>query len=694
MRSKFHLVILALLVFVLAACGTNTAAVEVPEAPEPVAIDDVETETISGPFSIRVRIPDVSEDAEIGTEGLDELVVENILPNYPEVFFVGVDSDAGALIFSFDGQFSPAMCNELFQSFGAVPDCAGPLSIAGEIDGAGITDSDNEVEIRDGAETASFDPEKMAVSVDAALESVVFIRTDYAGATGFFFSEDGYILTNRHVVVGQDSFVVTLFDGLTVPAVLIGHVTEDTAVLGDLAILKIEGDGYPTLEFADSDRLVIGEPLVAIGHPAEYGYWLATSGVYQGSSGINIITTIPGSEGASGAPMLNQDGQVVGLLWGGTTFSSEERPIPTPYDVNVVIWTYDEFQSLVKHETWGVAANESFLLAKAIIAAGANVPAHTATLTSDFSVNEFDLTIESPGIIGPEIIDFLNEYYLADVPGVEVVGISNAAASVIFTFNQVPAQDAIDGVLAMMSEADSGQGANINVNNPEAIYQDFSNHPDGEMALAAAEISLAGVVSIDTDSGSGTGSFITEDGYILTNAHVVDNLLPGGFLQVTLYDGSSYPAILVGYDEDQLPDVGVLKIDITGAPLLPIVDPASLSVGQSVFQIGHPGGYGYWLITGGEVLRIDSNAGEFDNSGASASGNSGGPVINLNGEVVGLLYGRAGGGFTFDYSRQTTEIIDNWSDFWALREQYTSSVDIHVALDVANQIISVNGNVE
>ncbi len=137
----------------------------------------------------------------------------------------------------------------------------------------------------------------------------------------------------------------------------------------------------------------------------------------------------------------------------------------------------------------------------------------------------------------------------------------------------------------------------------------------------------------------GSGFFISESGYLLTNYHVIE----GGknLAVVLLSDMSSHDAALVGYDEEL--DLAVLKAE--GGPFTPaeIGDSDALRVGDSVYAIGNPMGYLYGTMTDGIVSAVTDRVSELDYPGrlilTSAplnSGNSGGPLVDAAGRVVGI----------------------------------------------------------
>lgn len=137
--------------------------------------------------------------------------------------------------------------------------------------------------------------------------------------SGFIVSEDGYIITNEHVISGATRVEVVLSDGITeYQAVIVGKDSQS-----DLAILKVEAKGLSAAELGDSDALEVGERVVAIGNP--YGMVLAgsmTDGIVSalnrkiksnGSFMTLIQTDASINPGNSGGPLVNAYGQIVGI---------------------------------------------------------------------------------------------------------------------------------------------------------------------------------------------------------------------------------------------------------------------------------------------------------------------------------------------------------------------------------------------
>ena len=178
---------------------------------------------------------------------------------------------------------------------------------------------------------------------------------------------------------------------------------------------------------------------------------------------------------------------------------------------------------------------------------------------------------------------------------------------------------------------------------------------DGQTLMSPSEVyasTVNSVVSINcsavstnifgqqTESASsGSGFIYTADGYIVTNQHVVAN---ASSINVTLYNGDTYPATLVGSDSDY--DVAVLKIDAKDLPAVTLGSSTDVNVGDTVLAIGNPLGELTFSMSQGIVScvnrAINVEGTPFNMIQVDASinpGNSGGPLMNLYGEVVGIV---------------------------------------------------------
>ncbi len=159
-----------------------------------------------------------------------------------------------------------------------------------------------------------------------------------------------------------------------------------------------------------------------------------------------------------------------------------------------------------------------------------------------------------------------------------------------------------------------------------------------------AERVRAGVTRISNGRGSGSGTIWHPDGLIVTNYHVV----PGEHAKVTLADGREFNGAVVSNLPER--DLAVIRVDAQGLPALPIGDSTALRVGELVVAVGHPLG-----VPGAATLGIFSGFGTIEGNGGGPNnrngrhfrealladielrpGNSGGPLVNARGEVVGI----------------------------------------------------------
>jgi len=153
-----------------------------------------------------------------------------------------------------------------------------------------------------------------------------FFGDDYGGGTpqkgtgsGVFYSSDGYIVTNNHVVEYADEVEVTLYDNRTYVAEVIGR-DEKT----DLAVIKIEGNGFPALDFANSDEAEVGEWALAVGNPFELTSTVTAGIISAKGRSINLLgggraiesfiqTDAAVNPGNSGGALVDAEGNLLGI---------------------------------------------------------------------------------------------------------------------------------------------------------------------------------------------------------------------------------------------------------------------------------------------------------------------------------------------------------------------------------------------
>ena len=150
---------------------------------------------------------------------------------------------------------------------------------------------------------------------------------------------------------------------------------------------------------------------------------------------------------------------------------------------------------------------------------------------------------------------------------------------------------------------------------------------------------------VSASSVTGSGFIISPDGYIMTNNHVIEDAVVGGYeVSVLLNDGAEYTAKIIGHDEEN--DIAVLKIDANGLNAATLGDSDMLTVGQEVYAVGNPlGELNYTMTTGiisatDRAITTDTDSvpiNMFQIDAAVNSGNSGGPVYNTAGQIIGVV---------------------------------------------------------
>ena len=171
------------------------------------------------------------------------------------------------------------------------------------------------------------------------------------------------------------------------------------------------------------------------------------------------------------------------------------------------------------------------------------------------------------------------------------------------------------------------------------------------------ELTVNSVVGIKTEtttnvfgqeavaSAAGSGFILSEDGYIITNCHVISG---ADTIEVTLFNGDAFPAELVGSDSSY--DIAVLKINAKGLPAVSVGDSDTLKVGEEVIAIGNPLGELTFTMTNGIVSALDREINTDGNpqnmlqtNAAINSGNSGGPLFDMDGNVIGVTTAKYSG---------------------------------------------------
>lgn len=190
---------------------------------------------------------------------------------------------------------------------------------------------------------------------------------------------------------------------------------------------------------------------------------------------------------------------------------------------------------------------------------------------------------------------------------------------------------------------------------PAALAQSGGNEEDN---IRVYEQVSPAVVAVDTSDGSGSGSIITSNGLVLTNAHVVGS---DRRVTVRLQDGRTFEGDVVGYARNRI-DLAAIQLrgNPRNLPTVPIAPPSSVRVGQRAFAIGSPFGL-QGTLTVGIVSRIDLERGLIQTDAAINPGNSGGPLLNSDGQMIGVntsifTTSREGGSIGIGFAIPTNEV--------------------------------------
>ena len=200
------------------------------------------------------------------------------------------------------------------------------------------------------------------------------------------------------------------------------------------------------------------------------------------------------------------------------------------------------------------------------------------------------------------------------------------------------------GAIAAVSEKQttvSPVASTLGTVSPAQIYEQACSQVVG-ITTTVSSTGYFGQVSTGTITGS--GFLLSEDGYIITNYHVVETAdqaeLP---ITVVLYDGTEYEARIVG--KEDVNDIAVLKIEASGLNPVTVGDSDAIRVGDEIYAVGNPMGELEFSMSTGHVSALDrvistqeaEDIPMFQLDAAVNPGNSGGPVYNARGEVIGVV---------------------------------------------------------
>ena len=260
----------------------------------------------------------------------------------------------------------------------------------------------------------------------------------------------------------------------------------------------------------------------------------------------------------------------------------------------------------------------------------------------------------SPEKISPEAIPATYRWTYADQAAHEKTMAAKKNRRGILTFSIV-----LSGIFLISIGLLIGVLAMGNGNSSSSIIRPgISNPADDREAVEGVEQAKRSVVVIEVRTadggGTGTGIIMTADGYIATNHHVIED---GTEIKVTFYDGSTAAATIIG--SSAMDDLAVIKVALNGLPAATFANSDECYQGQTVYAIGSPAGAEFaWTTTKGIISYVNREVSIYDDDGnlqkklrllqtdANVNpGNSGGPLINTAGEVVGVVSMKLSNGY-------------------------------------------------
>jgi len=462
---------------------------------------------------------------------------------------------------------------------------------------------------------------------------VEIVVEDSAQGTGTFISSDGYLVTAGHVVNANGDHTVITYDGRQLPATLVAH----NSSAPDIAILKVDGDGFPFVPIGSTPSA--GDFSAYVGHPSGL-LWIGTGGVVTGivrddsvadpSEALDLIhITNPSNQGASGSAILSLDGDLIGLISG-------ERGNPLPESVidvsqNKSIWSASDFHELLDNTRFGPTAGVVVEF----------IEKHVPGLVQANRATRNDAVTIDPDFVAPSIpselcriclhwsglMDWLVDH-VVDIPPIQ---------EILY----------LEMIVASLKEPD-------NVTVEERVL----------VRSVGQEIQSAVVeVSVPSSGNAGTGVFISSDGYLITNAHIVESAQA---IEVTTFDDRTLAGTVVGsVSEDWVPDLALVKINTKNEAWVPLA--AGASYKELVVGVGHPQGL-KWAIYGGRVSFWDTKQSdgilqipEFQADSVNVGiGSSGSPVVNMRGELIGVIAnGMSDHSFSSQWSYGASNLVES-----------------------------------
>ena len=454
-------------------------------------------------------------------------------------------------------------------------------------------------------------PSAVRAVIQRARWAVVDILYENRGqGTGTFISSDGYLVTAGHVATGDGNYSVVTYDGRKFPAKI---VARNVSYAPDVAILKVNGNGFPFVPIGSTPST--GDIAIYVGHPFTL-LWAGFGGVItdiDSSQAFNqILYTNPSDSGASGSAILNLNGDLIGVLSG-------ERVFPLPASVlaglqQQPLWSAVDFHALLNKTGFGPTAD--------VVADF--IDKHVPGLVQANRAARSDAVTVDPGFTPPNISSSLCRICL------HWGGLMDWIKDVLANISPLEEVRYLQMMAATMQEPED-----ISIEERAQVKSVGRSLQD---AVVQLEIESSGDALGGSSSG-GTGFFVSPDGYLITNAHVVER---AQIIEAVTFDGRRLQGTIVGsVPADQSPDLALVKVSTAGERWVPLAEEGYMD--QLVVGVGHPQNL-EWVIYGGRVSFWDPppewldapSHFQFDAVNVG-EGSSGSPVVDMSGRLVGVI---------------------------------------------------------
>ncbi|HLC90168.1 MAG TPA: trypsin-like peptidase domain-containing protein [Candidatus Nanoarchaeia archaeon] len=186
-------------------------------------------------------------------------------------------------------------------------------SLTGQLDQVRTESQQQLGELEENINNLKIQNQDFSSVIEDSIPAVVSIRTNLGSGSGFLVSSDGYIVTNYHVIKDATAATIITSDSDRHAVALVGASPN-----ADVAVLKIDGTSFSFLEWGNSDKIIVGEKVIAVGNPGGFDFSV-TQGIVsatkrfdsQGNEFVQI--DVPINPGNSGGPLINAKGEVIGI---------------------------------------------------------------------------------------------------------------------------------------------------------------------------------------------------------------------------------------------------------------------------------------------------------------------------------------------------------------------------------------------